>query len=132
MPAPTSYSIRVPKRVLVVEDDIQVLRLLRVNLEMEDYEVVVAEDGEEALDAVEGWTPDLIVSDVMMPGMDGVELVRRLRDCEKTKDTPIIILSAKAQQDDIEAGIRAGADRYLTKPFDPSELLTVVSEFLGR
>jgi len=117
-------------RVLVVDDDPQVLRLLRVNLELEGYEVVSANDGLEALEAVEAENPDLVVCDVMMPGMDGVEVVRRLR--ADSKQVPVVMLSAKAMRSDMRAGLDAGANEYVTKPFDPAELIEVVDRLLGR
>jgi len=117
-------------RVLVVDDDPQVVRLLRVNLELEGYDVVSASGGKEALDAVDAEDPDLVVCDVMMPGMDGVEVVRRLRADKKT--VPVVMLSAKAMRSDMKAGLDAGANEYVTKPFDPAELIEVVDRLLGR
>jgi two-component system alkaline phosphatase synthesis response regulator PhoP len=117
-------------RVLVVDDDPQVVRLLRVNLELEGYDVVSASDGFKALDAVKAEQPDLIVCDVMMPGMDGVEVVRRLRADKVT--LPVVMLSAKAMRSDMQAGLDAGANEYVTKPFDPAELIDVVDRLLGR
>jgi DNA-binding response OmpR family regulator len=117
-------------RVLVVDDDPQVVRLLRVNLELEGYDVVSASDGIQALDAVAKEKPDLIVCDVMMPGMDGVEVVRRLRADNVT--LPVVMLSAKAMRSDMRAGLEAGANEYVTKPFDPAELIDVVDRLLGR
>jgi len=117
-------------RVLVVDDDPQVVRLLRVNLELEGYDVVSAADGQQALDAVDAESPDLVVCDVMMPGMDGVEVVRRLRADKKT--VPVVMLSAKAMRSDMKAGLDAGANEYVTKPFDPAELIEVVDRLLGR
>jgi DNA-binding response OmpR family regulator len=117
-------------RVLVVDDDPQVVRLLRVNFELEGYEVVSASDGQEALDVVDAEDPDIIVCDVMMPGMDGVEVVRRLR--ADAKQVPVVMLSAKAMRSDMRAGLDAGANEYVTKPFDPAELIEVVDRLLGR
>src|SRR5207249_11967426 len=106
----------------------QVVRLLRVNLELEGYEVVSASDGNAALDAVASEKPDLILCDVMMPGMDGVEVVRRLR-ADNVK-LPVVMLSAKAMRSDMQKGLDAGADEYVTKPFDPAELIEVVDRLL--
>ena len=117
-------------RVLVVDDDPQVVRLLRVNLELEGYDVVSASDGNEALEAVAAEDPDLVVCDVMMPGIDGTEVVRRLR-ADNVK-TPVVMLSAKAMRSDMRKGLDAGADEYVTKPFDPAELIEVVDRLLGR
>jgi CheY-like chemotaxis protein len=120
-------------RVLVVDDDAQVHRLLRVNFELEGYQVDSAFDGPEALAAISKRRPDVLVCDVMMPGLDGVEVVRRLRGDPKTADLPVVLVSAKAQKGDAAAGKEAGADAYVTKPFDPQELLDTVSSLLeGR
>src|SRR5687768_483158 len=113
-------------RVLIVDDDPQVLRLLRLNLEMEGYKVVIAGDGAEALKAVEQHRPDLVVCDVMMPGIDGLEVVRQLRAEKTTARLPVILLSAKAMRSDMREGLQAGADEYMTKPFDPAELIEVI------
>ncbi len=120
-----------PQRILVVDDDPMILRLLQLNLEMEGYEVVSAVNGREALAAVAEQPPDLMVCDVMMPGMDGLEVVSRLRR-EPVGDTlPIVMLSAKAQELDVQRGRGAGADEYVTKPFDPEELLGVIGRLLS-
>jgi CheY-like chemotaxis protein len=91
---------------------------------------VSANDGNEALEAVDAEDPDLVVCDVMMPGMDGVEVVRRLR--ADNKKLPVVMLSAKAMRSDMRAGLDAGANEYVTKPFDPAELIEVVDRLLGR
>lgn len=118
--------------MLVVDDDPQVLGLLRLNFEMEGYEVSCANDGTEALEAVSREVPDLVVCDVMMPGIDGLEVVRRLRADPATAHLPVVVLSAKAMRSDLRAGIEAGADEYVTKPFDPVELIDVVSRLLAQ
>lgn len=117
--------------MLVVDDDPQVLGLLRLNFEMEGYEVSCASDGTEALEAVARDDPDLVVCDIMMPGIDGLEVVRRLRADPATADLPVVVLSAKAMRSDLRAGMDAGADEYVTKPFDPVELIDVVSRLLA-
>jgi len=119
-------------RVLVVDDDPQVLKLLRVNFELEGYDVMTATNGEEALELVGRDTPDAVVCDVMMPGIDGLEVVRRLRAQPDTVALPLVVVSAKAQQADVRAGLALGADAYVTKPFDPSELLEVVAQLLAK
>jgi len=101
-----------------------------VNLELEGYDVVSASDGNEALDAVASEDPDLVVCDVMMPGIDGVEVVRRLRADNVT--LPVVMLSAKAMRSDMRRGLEAGATEYVTKPFDPAELIDVVDRLLNR
>jgi CheY-like chemotaxis protein len=119
-------------RVLVVDDDPQVLRLLRVNFELEGYDVASASGGNEALEAIAAEAPDLVVCDVMMPGMDGFEVVRRLRADDATSGLPIVMLSAKAMGADMRKGMEAGADEYVTKPFDPAELIDVVARLLAN
>jgi DNA-binding response OmpR family regulator len=117
-------------RVLVVDDDPQVLKLLRVNFELEGFEVMSATNGEEALELVGRDTPDVVVCDVMMPGIDGLEVVRRLRAHPDTVSLPLVVVSAKAQRADVRAGLKLGADEYVTKPFDPAELIEIVQRLL--
>lgn len=119
-------------RVLVVDDDPQVLRLMRVNLELEGYDVVSAPDGEEALEAVVSERPDVVVCDVMMPGVDGLTVLRNLRANPRTSKIPFVVVSAKAQRADVQAALDMGADRYITKPFDPQDLLDAVESLLPR
>jgi CheY-like chemotaxis protein len=120
------------QRVLVVDDDPHVLQLLRVNFELEGYEVVSASNGEEALQRIDERPPDILVCDVMMPGMDGLEVVERVRNNPATAKLPIVMVSAKAQQSDLLAGGDAGADAYVTKPFDPQDLIDAVTNVLKR
>ncbi|MEX0875417.1 MAG: response regulator [Actinomycetota bacterium] len=117
-------------RVLLVDDDPQVLKLLRLNFEMEGYDVEVATDGAAALAAIDRRRPDAVVCDVMMPGMDGLAVVRRLRADPETAAVPIVMVSAKAQLADVRAGAEAGADEYVTKPFDPQDVLDAVARLL--
>ena len=115
------------KRVLVVDDDRVIQQLLEVNLELEGYEVVAtAADGKEALEKIAELKPDLVILDIMMPKMDGLEVCRRLRADPDLAGIPVILLSARAQDMDIREGLEIGASAYLTKPFDPVELLEVV------
>jgi DNA-binding response OmpR family regulator len=121
----------VGKRVLVVDDDRVIQQLLQVNLELEGYEVVgTAADGEAALEEAERLRPDLIILDIMMPKMDGLEVCRRLREHPGLARVPVLLLSARAQDLDIRAGLASGASAYLTKPFDPAELVEVVGRLL--
>ena len=127
------YSPPVPgTTLLVVDDDPVIQRLLQVNFEMEGYEVVLAGDGVEAMERAREVRPALIVMDVMMPRMDGLEAAGRLKADPDTASIPIIILSAKAQDVDVKAGRATGADDYMTKPFDPLELLQRVAALVGR
>lgn len=118
--------------ILAVDDDPDILKLVVFRLERSGYVVLQARDGEEALRLALERPPDLFVVDVMMPKMDGLELVRRLRAEEATSRTPIIMLTARAQDTDLEAGFEAGADDYLRKPFSPLELQARVQAILGR
>ena len=121
-------------KVLVVDDDPVIVRLLEVNFEMEGFEVVTAVDGMdgvEGLDAARSSPPDVIVSDVMMPRMTGIELLAGLRSDDATASIPVILLSAKAQVSDVRAGIDAGADDYVTKPFEPLDLIDRVNKLLA-
>ncbi|HJR24109.1 MAG TPA: response regulator [Acidimicrobiales bacterium] len=121
-----------PARVLVVEDDPVILRLLEVNFELEGYDVLLAHDGAEGIDMARAQRPDLVISDIMMPNVSGIELVEALKGDEATAGIPIILLSAKAQSADVRAGMEAGADDYITKPFEPLELVDRVQALLAR
>lgn len=114
------------KKILAVDDERHIVRLVQVNLERQGFQVVTAFDGKEALKKVETEKPDLIVLDVMMPHMDGFEVLKRLKADDKTKNIPVIMLTAKAQDADVFRGWASGVDCYLTKPFNPLELLTFV------
>ena len=119
-----------PFTILVVDDDPVIQKLLAVNFEMEGYHVVTASDGEEALDRVAAEQPAVVVLDVMMPKVDGIEVLRRIKANPITANTPVLLLSAKAQAQDIDDGMAAGADFYLTKPFEPLDLLDRVAWML--
>lgn len=118
------------KRILAVDDEKHILRLVQINLEKAGYEVVTASNGREALEAVKAQHPDLIVMDVMMPEMDGLEALQNLKNDEATANIPVVMLTAKAQDADVFQGWQSGADLYLTKPFNPMELLTFVRRIL--
>lgn len=118
--------------ILVVDDEEPIQELLRFNLEKEGNKVWLAKDGQEALDQVEKEQPDLIVLDVMLPGMDGLEVCRRLRQNPKFQEIPIIMLTAKGEEIDKVLGLELGADDYMTKPFSPRELLARIKARLRR
>lgn len=118
-------------RVLVVEDDHVIRELLVVNLKMEGHEPVTAADGGAALQAVAERAPDVVLLDMMLPGIDGWEVAARLKGDDATRAIPVIALSARAMQADIERGIELGVDRYVTKPFDPIELMQLVGAMLS-
>ena len=118
--------------VLAADDDEDILELVAFRLERSGYTVLRARDGEEALQVAREQRPDLVVLDVMMPKLDGFEVTRRLRADELTRSTPIILLTARAQDADVQTGFDAGADDYLRKPFSPQELRARVQAILGR
>jgi CheY-like chemotaxis protein len=120
------------KKVILIADDEPQLRLLvRTTLEDEDYDIYEAEDGQQALEIAAQVTPDLFLLDNMMPMLDGLSVCRELRANPKFHDCPIIMLTAKSQQRDIEMGKAAGVSHYFTKPFSPLELLTLIEEILA-
>lgn len=119
-----------PKKILAVDDEKHIVRLVQINLLKEGFEVVTASNGREALEAVAQHKPDLIVMDVMMPEMDGFAALHQLKENPETAAIPVIMLTAKAQDADVFKGWQSGADLYLTKPFNPSELITFVRRIL--
>lgn len=121
-----------PKKILAVDDERHIVRLVEVNLVRAGYEVVTAYDGREALEKVKTEKPDLIVLDVMMPYMDGFEVLKTLKAEPETAEIPVIMLTAKAQDADIFRGWQSGVDCYLTKPFNPMELLTFVKRIFDE
>jgi len=121
-----------PKRLLVVDDEPNLLRAVAACLKAEDYEVTTARSGHEALMKLAESVPDLIISDIRMPGMDGYKLARQLRGSPRTALVPIVFLTAKDETADRIEGFRAGIDAYLTKPFEPEELIAVVNAILQR
>ncbi len=120
-----------PKKILAVDDERHIVRLVQVNLERAGYQVVTAFDGKEALQKVEAEQPDLVVLDVMMPYMDGFEVLQTLRKNQSTRDLPVIMLTAKAQDADVFRGWQSGVDCYLTKPFNPMELIAFVKRIFS-
>ena len=118
--------------VLVVDDDPVIQTLLHVNFEMEGYKVVEAMDGVEGLERARADRPDVVVLDIMMPKMNGLEVASALKADPVTAGIPVILLSAKAQESDIKAGQSTGAEDYMTKPFDPLDLLDRVAALLAR
>ncbi len=115
-----------PLKVLVCDDERHIVRLIQVNLERQGYTVVTAFDGKEGLEKIRSEKPNLVVLDVMMPYMDGFEVLKTIRREPETENLPVIMLTAKAQDKDVFEGYHYGADMYLTKPFNPMELVTFV------
>lgn len=118
--------------ILVADDEPDIRRLVQVNLELEGFDVALASDGEEALAQTKTLRPALVVLDVMMPGLDGFEVCRRLRTDPKTSSIPVIILTARSLTVDKVVGLTAGADDYVLKPFEPMELIARVRTTLRR
>jgi CheY-like chemotaxis protein len=118
-------------RVLVVDDDDVIRQLITVNLELEGFEVATAVDGQDCLDKVVDVDPVVVTLDIMMPRLDGWEAASRLRADPRTADIKVVLLSARAQEADLQRGDRIGVDAYLTKPFDPDELIATVRRLAG-
>ncbi|MFL7838577.1 MAG: response regulator transcription factor [Candidatus Promineifilaceae bacterium] len=126
---PDSFESTAPQIILVVDDEARMRRFIRMNLELEGYQVVEAENGVQALDQIRKYTPDLVIMDVMMPEMDGFETLGMLREISTV---PVILLTVRSEEEDITRGLNLGADDYITKPFSPRELNSRVSAVLRR
>ncbi|MDP3984131.1 MAG: response regulator, partial [Acidimicrobiia bacterium] len=120
------------ERILVVDDDPDILQVVKINLELEGYEVDTAEDGREALDKAIADPPQLILLDIMMPRMDGLTALRRIRSHGTTGNTSVILLTARGLPEDRVRGLELGADDYITKPFNIGELVARVKAVLRR
>ena len=118
-------------RVLVVDDNKVIRQLIRVNLELEGFEVVTAADGVECLDVVHQVRPDVITLDVVMPRLDGLRTAARLRSDPRTRHLPLAIVSACTQYE-VESGLDAGVDAFLAKPFEPAELVRLVGQLIEK
>ena len=119
------------KKILIAEDEPNIVLSLEFLLKGAGYEVAVARDGSEALKFTGTLLPDLIVLDVMLPSVNGFEVCRRIRGNRETKDTRILILTARGRESEVEKGMAAGANAFLTKPFATKELVKAVAELLG-
>jgi len=120
------------EKILIVDDEKDIIKMLDYNLKKEGFRVVSVFDGEEALDSATREHPDLIVLDLMLPGMDGLEVCKTLKREAKTQAIPIIMLTAKSQESDKVIGLELGADDYVTKPFSPRELIARIKAILRR
>lgn len=118
--------------ILVVDDEEDIVALVELNLAREDYKVLACGTGEQALEIAHSKLPDLMILDLMLPGIDGLEVCRRLKNHPKTMQIPIIILSAKGEEADIVAGLELGADDYITKPFNGKVLVARVRRVLRK
>lgn len=119
-------------RLLIIEDDEDIIELLKYNLAQERYKIHVASSGEAGLNRVRQNRPDLILLDLMLPGLDGLEVCKELKGNPRTKDVPIIMLTAKGEESDIIIGLELGADDYVTKPFSPKVLIARIRSVLRR
>ncbi|WP_274562026.1 response regulator [Streptomyces spiramyceticus] len=133
-PRAATYSRVVPGasgRVLVVDDNKVIRQLIRVNLELEGFEVVTAADGAECLDIVQRVSPDVVTLDVVMPRLDGLRTAARLHDDPRTSHLPVAIISACTQYE-VETGLASGVDAFLAKPFEPAELVRLVRQLMHQ
>ncbi len=119
------------KRILLVDDEEDVVNMVKMRLDALGFETLVAADGNIAYQLARSEHPDLIILDVMLPGMDGYQVARLLKFDQKYKNIPIIMLTAKGQKEDLECGQKVGVDVYLTKPFEASELVDQINRLLG-
>lgn len=126
---PDNLGTTVPQIVLIVDDELRMRRFIRMNLELEGYQVIEAENGIQALDRIRQFTPNLVVMDVMMPEMDGFETLKLLREISTV---PVILLTVRDDEEDITHGLGLGADDYITKPFSPRVLTSRVGAVLRR
>ena len=118
------------KKILVADDDPAIQKVLFQTFKLEGYEVATASDGEEALTELEGELPDVVVLDVMMPKLDGFDVLKRIRANPRTKALPVILLTARSSQEDVWQGWQSGVDYYMTKPFDVEDLLRFLAHVL--
>jgi len=126
---PDSFEKTAPQIILIVDDESRMRRFIRMNMELEGFQVVEAENGIQALDQIRKHTPDLVVMDVMMPEMDGFETLGLLREISTV---PVILLTVRSEEEDITRGLNLGADDYITKPFSPGVLISRVKAVLRR
>jgi CheY-like chemotaxis protein len=126
----TPAQLQVLRTVVIADDESSMRLLVHATIESDEYRVVEARDGTEAWALVQKLRPSLVLLDVQMPGQSGLEVLKLIKDDPSLASTRVILLTAKAQEGDIESGLIAGADFYLTKPFSPLDLLTRVEEAL--
>ncbi|RJP28062.1 MAG: response regulator [Candidatus Omnitrophota bacterium] len=118
------------KKILIVDDEPELVEVLRLRLEANGYTVMEASNGQEGFDMARGLKPDLIILDLMLPKIDGYKICRMLKFDEKYKHIPIILFTARAQDQDLKTGMEVGADAYITKPFEPQVLLSKIKELI--
>lgn len=120
------------KKIMIVEDQFFLAEMIRTRMEFLGYETVYAEHGARALELLQKEPVDLVIMDVMMPVMDGIEATKRIRSDSKLKHTPVIFLTARARSEDREEAMKAGATDYIAKPFESSQLVTMVEKWLKK
>lgn len=120
------------KKIAVIEDEVDILEVIKYNLEREGYRVITATDGKDGLRKIIDEAPDLVLLDLMLPGIDGVDLCRRIKTDSVTREIPVIMVTAKGEESDIVLGLGVGADDYIPKPFSPKELVARVKAVLRR
>ncbi len=117
-------------RILVIEDDDHIWNIIQYKLKSENHEPVWANDGLKALQKLEEMKPDLIISDIMVPYLDGLQILKEIKKKDELKDIPVIMLTSKSQEKDVLIGLELGAQDYITKPFSPAELILRVNKVL--
>jgi CheY-like chemotaxis protein len=120
------------RRILVVDDDPRLLHVVSMYLTIEGYDVDAELDGAEGLRSLESARPDLVILDIMMPGIDGLEVCRRIKTDPRTRSIPVLMFTALSGDDDVESGRAAGADRFINKPFSLVGLATVIRSYLAE
>jgi len=121
-----------PKKILIVDDEVDLVKTIKFSMEAEGYMVLASYNGEDALNQARKENPDLIVLDIMLPKLDGYKVCRLLKFDEQYKNIPILMLTAKTQEKDKSLGKETGADEYITKPFDMEELMKKVKSYLNK
>lgn len=117
-------------KILLIEDEAALRETLEEILVINDFEVIACESGEDGLEVIKTWIPDLIICDIMMPGMSGFEVIKKIQANDKLKDIPFIFLSALASEEDRNRGIEAGANGYITKPFKSAVLIAAITQLI--
>jgi len=121
-----------PKKILVVDDEPNIIKVLKSRLSHSGYDVITAVDGRTSLKKAKDEKPDLILLDILLPGLNGFEVCKRLKKDKETKDIPIIMLTSLAQERDLSKGLEEGASCFITKPFNPADLLTEIKTAMDR
>jgi DNA-binding response OmpR family regulator len=120
------------KKILIIEDEKNLVELLKINFESESFEVIIANDGADGLLKTQTEKPDVVVLDIRLPILNGWEVCKAIKSGQETKNIPVIILTAATQKSDYIESQKAGCDMYITKPFDPIELVNIVSNLLNK